>query len=177
MSVDWNDSDSSVDSVCSSHSNSSGDPDWPSHTGFEVHVMVTICMQSTCSMCTSFTAPDTKPHSYCSTPLNPNPASTLPVPSPLHHSLCKFFYHTRGTNTPLREFQHMDFPSFSVPSLLLSSHRSAVPCGQPHSPQTCCPGGDTDEPVSAASLRRSPCPWYLPRRRVSSGVCLSWQAQ
>ena len=37
VSVDWEDSDSSVDSVHSSPSGSSGEPDWPSSTGYQVH--------------------------------------------------------------------------------------------------------------------------------------------
>ena len=36
VSVDWEDSDSSVDSILSSPDSSNGDPDWPSSPGYEV---------------------------------------------------------------------------------------------------------------------------------------------
>ena len=36
VSVDWEDSDSSVDSIHSSPCSSTGDPDWPSSPGYEV---------------------------------------------------------------------------------------------------------------------------------------------
>ena len=36
VSVDWEDSDSSVDSIHSSPCSSTGDPDWPTSPGYEV---------------------------------------------------------------------------------------------------------------------------------------------
>lgn len=157
MSVDWNDSDSSVDSVCSSASSSSGDPDWPSHTGFEVHVHVVV---TTCNL-SKLLCPPTQPLTQNRTRTVPHPSSpTLPslslsLPPSITHSAS--FSTTREVQYSIQRMPtHRLSVLFSSP-VFLSSHRSAVPCGLPHFPQICCPVGDTGEPVSAAGHQWSPC--------------------